>query len=82
MVDDSVIVRKQSGSVWTIIHNGLVKARFVDGDDVQVGMLVLSAQHLASELGVKTIDFEMSHTDIERIKRVGLPKPKLLVPVK
>ena len=77
-VKGRVTVRKKSEAVWTITLNNDEVARFLVRDDVGVAMLLLAAQHLADKLKIKSIDFEMSHEDIERVKRIGLPKSKLI----
>ncbi len=76
------VSRKQDG-IWIIRVGGVQVAQFIGNAnageaDVQVEILLLSAQRLAAHYKSKNIDFTTSPDDMETIKRVGVKKPKLI----
>ena len=78
MTASRVNVSRRKDGIWTIRVDGAEVAQFLGGDDVQVEVLILSAQHLSTHYGSKSIDFTMNPDNMETIKRVGMKKPKLI----
>ena len=78
MTTSRINVSRKADGVWVLRVDGGLVAEFLGGRDVQVEILLLSAQHLAAHHLSKDIDFTMNPDNMEIIKRVGMKKSKLI----
>ncbi len=78
MTASRINVSRKMNGVWVLRVDGKEVAQFIGGNDTQVEILILSAQHIAGVIGSKGLEFTMSPDNMEIIKRVGNKKPKLI----